>query len=340
VGAQSITFETLYGIKALSTFLNANGGISQREIQMQSLDMDDTSADFGKKLDALVIQGQPDLVVGGAANSRASETAEYFRRIAIPWFGPWTDDPKLYAERDDDPVGLLPAAPAELDMLFKHIKKHIQPGQKIYFIYTSGLPGSETLSALARAKSRSFELELDLIPLSTDFSNWKQLTTELTDPSFVILWTNPGPSAAIRRMAKNYLPNTVWLTNSLNTPDHEIVRMSAGTWTGMLFPSVLIPSEQIPAAYSMVLSKYGLPGLHPDYQTFLGFGQGQVFARAVTTVATDKSTNLSSKLGRAFREVTLDGTILSGNKLPNNPDDPGGSYLAEVLPKGGWAAVE
>jgi ABC-type branched-subunit amino acid transport system substrate-binding protein len=341
VGSQAITFETLYGLKALSNFVNANGGVDNREIVLQSLDMDDTSSDFNQKLDALVIQAQPDLVVGGAANSRAANTAEYFRRIAIPWFGPWTDDPRFYENRDDDPVGLLPSAPAELDMIFKYIKKHIKAEQQIFFIYTSGLKGSDTLTSLTRAKARSHELELNFMPLPVDFSNWRQVVNELKDQSYIILWTNPGPSAAIKRMAGNSLPNTVWLTNSLNTPDHEIVHMAAGTWTGMIFPSVLIPSAEISDAYSMVLGKYGLPGLHADYQTFLGFGQGQILARALTNANLDKSNpSISAKITRTFKDVPLSGTILSGDKLPYNADDPGGSYLARVLQKGAWGPVE
>ncbi|MDR2340669.1 MAG: ABC transporter substrate-binding protein [Deltaproteobacteria bacterium] len=339
-GAQSITFETLYGLKAFQNFLNANGGVGGRQLELHSVEMDDAAVDFVYKLDTLVIQGKPDLVVGGASGIRAAETAEYFRRILMPWFGPWTDDPKIYLKRDDDPVGLLPSAPAELEMLFKFVQSRKAEGQGVFFVYTDGSKASQDLASLARAKARAHEVELSMVPLPPSFSEWKSLEAKLTDGSFIILWTNPGPSAIIKRLLGPAFPDAVWLTNSLNSPDHEIMMMSVGNWEGTIFPSVLIPSNQISEAYWTVLVKYGLPGLNPDYQSFLGFGQGQVLARAMANATGSASGSLQSALQRSLQSEDISGSLLSGTRLPHDPDDPGGAYLATVLPKGAWAPVE
>jgi hypothetical protein len=182
-------------------------------------------------------------------------------------------------------------------------------------------------------------LEVEFTPIGTQFSGWQTLSQNLSDNSYIILWVNPGPAAAIKRLHSQRFPNSVWLTNSLNSPDHEIMRMSAGSWTGMLFPSVLIPSDEINSAYRMVVEKYGVPGLHADYQTFLGFGQGQVLARALMGELGEGPPQDRGSIHRSLQRTPLAGTIVSGAKLPYGAEDLGGAYLAEVLPKGEWRPV-
>jgi hypothetical protein len=338
VGPQAASFDFLAGLQSFLTFINANGGLAERKFSLRTLEVDDGHPDFARNLDSLIIQGQPDLVVGGSSQNRGPATAEYFRRVARPWFGPWTDNPGVYGGGDDDPVGLLPSAPVELNLLLEWAKDRVPAGRAIYFILEDG-PEAQTQGALARARARALELNLAVISLEIGFRDWEGLAARLPDPGAVIVWTNLGPAAAIRRALAHSLPDGVfWMTHSLNAPSAEMVALTAGRWAGTIFPAVLRPTAEISEAYGVVLRKFSPAGVKENYRTLLGFGQGQLLARAIVD-ATSKSQGRAGDILRSFRELSPAGTVVSGVSLPSAPMDPGGAYLAQVDARGGWAPL-
>ncbi|MDR3154807.1 MAG: ABC transporter substrate-binding protein [Deltaproteobacteria bacterium] len=335
MGSQAATYEIMYGLKASLAFLNANGGINGRELALYALEMDDTSPDFNRNLEALVVQGKPDLVVGGACSYLGGNTAEYFRRVARPWFGPWSVDPEVFAGREDDPAGLLPTSPVQIAMLFARAKAQMQPGKTLYFIYREG-PQASKLYSLASSAARAAGVDMKPLRLSNHFRNWEALKESFPGAGAVLLWTAPGPAAAIRRVLDASLGNEViWMTHSLNPPGQELIGLTGGRWAGMIFPAVLKPSNEIPEAYSMVLAKYALPGLRVGYRSFLGFTQGQLLAKAIA-LAGDRSQNTPGGILRALKGLSTAGSLYQGSRLPDGPTDPAGAYLAVADNSGGW----
>jgi hypothetical protein len=317
-------------------FLNAKGGVAGKKLSLATLEMDDDMDSFRDSLDTLVVKGKPHLIVGGAVKNDGRVTADYFRRIGRPWFGPWTDDPDIYAGNEFDPVGLLPSAPLQFKMLFEYAREKAPEGRDIYLILSLG-PLSERTAAAARAEARAAGLELKVVTIPADFKQWKELEDYLPNAGTVILWTPPGPSSAIRRVLdKSLPPDTLWMTSALNPPSHEIIAMTAGVWGGAVFPAVLIPSAQIPETHRAVLEKYALPGLKLEYPAFLGFAQGQLLGKALSRVATI-SEGAPREVVKSLRELSLSGGIVEGAKLPIGAMDPAGAYLAVCDRTGGWS---
>ncbi|MDR2612428.1 MAG: ABC transporter substrate-binding protein [Deltaproteobacteria bacterium] len=335
LGGQSVTYEILYGLKAAMAFMNANGGVRGRELSLYALEMDDENQDFRKSLDILMIQTKPDLVVGGASSWRAGSTAEYLQRVARPWFGPWTEDPDVYANREDDPAGLLPTATVQLRMLFARAKAKMQPGKSLYFVFRDG-PRVPRLSEEAHLAAMDAGIDLKPVRLSLYFRDWGSLRESFPGAGAVVLWLAPGPSAAIRRIIGPLLgPDTIWMTHSLNPPGHELMSLTGGLWSGTLFPAILTASSEIPEAYSTVLNKYALPGLRLGYQSYLGFTQGQLLFKAIDQAGARRQATPGGIL-RALKDTPSSGTLFAGKKLPSGPADPAGVYLAEADPLGGW----
>jgi ABC-type branched-subunit amino acid transport system substrate-binding protein len=329
----------MYGLKSFMAFLNANGGIGGRELQLYTLDIDDSSQDFTKNLDALVIQGKPDLVVGGASQLHAGQTAEYFRRVARPWFGPWSGDPTAYFGREDDPVGIIPATHVQISMLFEHVKAKMQPGKTVYFVYRES-PRAAQLAGLAEAEARSLGLVLRPVRLSLYFRDWESLKSSMPNAGAVVLWTAPGPAAAIRRSLDHELgPDCIWMTHALNPTGRELMGLTGGLWAGTVFPSVLLPSGEIPEAYSLVLGKYALPGLRTGYRSYMGFTQGQLLTKAIG-LADDRQESSPGGVLRALKDISTSGSLYKGQKLPANSGDPAGAYLAVADSADGWRPAE
>jgi ABC-type branched-subunit amino acid transport system substrate-binding protein len=339
LGAQSATYEIMYGLKSFLAFLNANGGVAGRELQLYALDMDDSGQDFTKSLDQLILQGKPDLVVGGASQLHAGQTAEYFRRASRPWFGPWSADPTAFLGRPDDPAGLIPTSPVQMAMLFGRAKARMPVGKVLYFVYREG-PRAAQLAELASAAARSAGIGMKHVRLSLYFRDWESLRTDFPDAGAVMLWTAPGPAAAIRRALDRELgPDVIWMTHSLNPTGRELMGLSGGLWAGTLFPAVLLPSGEIPEAYSMVLNKYALPGLRTGYRSYLGFTQGQLLAKAIG-LAGDRQESSPGGVLRSLKDISTSGSLYQGPKLPSGPGDQAGAYLAVADASGGWHRAE
>jgi ABC-type branched-subunit amino acid transport system substrate-binding protein len=339
LGAQSSTYEIMYGLKAFLAFLNANGGVGGREMELYSLDMDDSGPDFTKNLDQLIFQGKPDLVVGGASQLHAGTTAEYFRRVSRPWFGPWSADPTAFLGRQDDPAGIIPTSPVQMDMLFSLAKARMPEGKTLYFVYRDG-PRAPQLAAIAQQAARSKGISMRPVRLNLYFRDWESMRDDFPDAGAVMLWTAPGPAAAIRRsLGRDLGPEVIWLTHALNPTGRELIGLSGGLWSGTIFPAVLLPSAEIPEAFSSVMGKYALPGLRAGYRSYLGFTQGQLLAKAVG-LAEDRQDPSPAGVLKSLKEITTAGSLYRGQKLPSGPNDPAGAYLAVSDNSGGWHPAE
>jgi ABC-type branched-subunit amino acid transport system substrate-binding protein len=342
MGDQSVLFETLYGLKAMFAFLNANGGINGKHVTLHALEMDDGFENFYKNLDTLVLQGKPQVIVGGAANVRAKETADYFRRLGRPWFGPWTNDPNMYQKLDDDPIGIFPTTATELNLLFEFASKRLIPDRNFYLILSEE-PRSKATASIALSIAKTYGIDLKIIPIPENYRQWQEFEKYIPNARVVVLWTAPGPASAITRVLKKKLPqDIIWMTNSLNPPSHEVLAMTGGAWKGTIFPAVLAPSYEIPEAHKIVLQKYALPGLKLDYPAFLGFAQGQLVAKAISKVPTNasNSTDVSKNIVGQLKALNLRGSIIAGTKVSIGGVDTGGIYLAACDEYGGWYPVD
>jgi ABC-type branched-subunit amino acid transport system substrate-binding protein len=309
--------------------------VGGRELQLYTLEMDDGGPDFPQRLEDLVIQGRPDLVVGGASEFRAAATAEYFRRVARPWFGPWSGDPQIFAGGEDDPAGLIPSSTVQIAMAFNMAKARMAPGKVLYFVYRDG-PRAGGISRLAAAAARSAGLEMKPVRLGIYFRDWESLKGSFPDAGAVALWTAPGPAAAIRRIVGPELgPEVIWMTHALNPNGRELMGLTGGLWAGTVFPAVLKPSDVIPEAYTLVIRKYALPGLRIGYRSYMGFTQGQLLAKGMA-LANDRGESTPGGILRALKEAPTNGTLYQGSRLPAGPADPAGAYLAVSDPTGGW----
>jgi hypothetical protein len=338
-GNRSLQYGTLHGLKAMVSFINANGGVNGQALTLVSLEKDDSSDGFFGDLEALTFKVKPHAAVGGSADLLAGKTSDYFRRIGRPWFGPWTDDPDIYAGSQSDPAGLLPSAPIEFELIFRYVRKYAPLGRDVYLIQSSGPKSSHTgILASEIALRHGFKIKVATLP--SEFRNWGELSTLLPNAGTIILWTPPGPSAAIKRvLSKTMAPDVLWLTSSLNPPCREIISVSGGSWEGMVFPSILSPSKEIPEAHRAVLEKYSPPGLKSDYPAFMGFAQGQLLVKALAKVGRI-GPEAPLEILKTLKETNLSGGVIAGERLPQGPGDPGGAYLAISDRNGGWDRAE
>ncbi|MDR0355259.1 MAG: ABC transporter substrate-binding protein [Deltaproteobacteria bacterium] len=336
LGPQALSYDYLCGLKAMISFLNMNGGADGRPIEIYSQEMDDFQTDFPNRLNDVLQQVQPDLVVGGAANSRAKATADYFRRLGLIWFGPWTNNSGAYQGRVDDPIGLLPTVDEELELLIDHAAKRLPQNSEILFIYYQSAEG-QLDAELAAQKAKARSLVLAPVPLLPNFRNWGELEDEAMGAGAVMLWLPTGPAAAIVRTLKNRLPeDTLWMTNSLNSPGMEVTEMTGGLWEGMIFPAVLSPKSSLAQAYDAILYKYGPRGLTLDYQTYLGVAQGQILVKALLNAPANSN---SATLRQAFKEATSNGTLLYPSSFDIGKPPKGASYLAVATANWDWQPV-
>jgi ABC-type branched-subunit amino acid transport system substrate-binding protein len=327
VGAQALSYESLCGLRALLVFLNANNALRGREIQLFSLDQDDSQPGFLNRLSQLIDQKKPHLAVGGAANAFPGLTANLFRRRGLLWHGPWSNSPLLASEGQPNPILLYPSEGQELSALMGHTRQTLGPVEA-FFIHQKGVRSDSTV-ALAQATAQSAGLTLRLLAVTDEFRDWPALLPTLKEARAIFLWVPPGQAAALVRALKPSLgPGPLWLTNSLNSAGQELAMMTAGQWEGVIFPAVLIPKEAISTSYDLVIRKYGLPGLGLDYQTYLGFAQGQLLARVLS------ETSEPENLADSFRRVSAEGTLLY-----QPPGEPISFYLAVSDRHGNWRPV-
>jgi ABC-type branched-subunit amino acid transport system substrate-binding protein len=340
VGPQALTYETLKGLKAMISFINANGGVNGRTIDLYTLETDDSSQDFPASLNSLVIKLQPSLAVGGASNTRPEEIAEFFRRTDIVWFGPWANNDEMYQMRNDDPVGLFPSGINEIDLLFSFAAKRLGQGGVISFIYYEAF---ESLSEIQKIAAAAEKHQLTFQPkaLPTDFRHWASLEEELSGAGAAVLWLPPGPAAAIVRTLKVRLPkNMLWMTSSLNFPGYGLMELTGGRWKGMIFPSILSDDNSMNELYNFVLSKYGPKGLTYDYQSYLGLAQGQILVRALIDVPYDKPKK-NQNIRDNFKVIGTQGTMFQFPSFKTGgPPEPSSAFLAEATENSLWRAIE
>jgi ABC-type branched-subunit amino acid transport system substrate-binding protein len=309
-------------------FLNANQALGGREVDLFTLDLDDSGPDFLNRLALLLDNKKPHLIVGGAANSRPVVTANFFQRRGLGWYGPWSNNPDIKTQSDNNPTLILPTEDQELTALMDHVKKVLGAGD-VHFVYLEGNSATQTVT---RAQSAAQKAGLTLVPLSVSdgFRNWKTLLQPLSQARAIFLWLPPGQATAIVRTLKPTLgKKTLWLTSGLNPPSQELTIMTGGHWAETIFPAVLKPQATIEDSYKHVIRKYGLPGLSLDYQTYLGFAQGQILARAIYNQGQDSLSNALSK-------ITTSDTLLTGTSSTN---DLNLFYLAISDRKSGWRPV-
>ncbi|MDR1086539.1 MAG: ABC transporter substrate-binding protein [Deltaproteobacteria bacterium] len=330
VGSQSLTYESLCGLKALLFFLNANQALGGREVELFSLESDDSRPEFLNRITNLMDQKKPDLAVGGAANAFPQLTADFFRRRGILWYGPWSNRKSLSNGVDPNPLLLFPTEDQELIALMTYTRKKLGRSE-ILFITLNDLD-SRNLIQLARTTAEMTGLTLNPLALPPEFRDWLSLAGQIGQAKAIFLWLPPGQAAAIVRTFKPRLgPETLWLTSSLNSPGQELTNMTGGLWENMIFSSILVPKQSIATAYDTVIRKYGLPGLNLDYQTYLGFAQGQLLARVLN------SRDLKD-LKAVFPKTSAEGTLIYRPNLSNGNWEQN-FYLAQSDRQGGWRAL-
>jgi hypothetical protein len=306
------------------SFLNANDALGDLEAKLFSLDSDDSLPDFASKLSYLTEMTKPHIAIGGAAHAFPQTTGDFFRRRGILWYGPWSNSLSL-KNSENNPVLTLPTDDLEIEALMDYVGR--MGITEATFVHSQG-DQTASLATLAAAAAQVRGLTFKPLSVPLDFRNWPSLKNELQTAQAVFLWVPPGQAAAIVRSLKTQLsPQTLWLTNSLNATGHELAAMSAGFWENVVFPAVLIPKKDISQSYDLVIRKYGLPGLTLDYQTYLGFAQGQLLARAIVDSHGDPA-----GLRLAFSRLKTDGTLLAKSEATS--DKP--FYLAASDSRGDW----
>ena len=135
LGPQALSYDYLCGLRAMLSFINVYDGADGSPIDIYSQEIDDGVPDFPARLNTALRQVQPDLAVGGTINSKAGATADYFRRVGMIWFGPWSNKSDSYQSRDDDPIGILPTAEHELELLISFAARRLGPDGSVLMVH-------------------------------------------------------------------------------------------------------------------------------------------------------------------------------------------------------------
>ncbi|MDR1656920.1 MAG: ABC transporter substrate-binding protein [Deltaproteobacteria bacterium] len=338
LGSQARIYETFCGLKAMLTFLNTKGNINGRRLEFYSQEMDDSTPNFPARLNTMIQQSQPLAVVGGAVDLRSGETADYFRRTGLVWFGPWSQSVSLYRGLDNDPVGLIPSQENQLTLLFGHAAKKLGAKAKIFVIYQQTDGYSDFDQAAAKAAAEKFGLTLDLMAISSNFRDWNTVRERTAGARVLLLWVPSGPAVALLRAVKPSLPpETIFMTHALNPPGLELWEMTGGLWDRMIFPSVLTIEPLRLQAYDAVLQRYGPQGLTPGYLSYLGVAQAQILAR---TLINAEAGNKNQAVRTAFEAENGTGSLLTTTGFVTGPPPIEAAYLAMVSRSKGWEAVD
>jgi hypothetical protein len=318
------------------SFINMYDGANGVPIDIYSQEIDDGVPDFPARLNTITQQAQPDLAVGGSTTAKTGPTADYFRRTGLVWFGPWTNKSDAYQSRNDDPVGILPTAEDELELLINFASKRLGSQGSVLFIHYKS-PATDRELDHASKVAASVVLSLRDVPLAINYRDWGKLESEAMGYGGIILWLPTGPSAAIVRSIKNRLPDDVlWMTNSLNSPGMEVTEMTGGLWEGMIFPAILQPKSSLSQSYDAVLYKYGPRGLTLDYQAYLGLAQHQVLNIALIAAPAG---GRQKELRQAIESVNTEGTLFYAPSFATGPSPKGSFYLAVATSDWGWLPI-
>jgi hypothetical protein len=338
LGSQARVYETFCGLKAMLTFLNSRGGINGRLVDFYSQEMDDATPNFPARLNTMIQQSQPDIVVGGAVAARSGDTSDYFRRTGLVWFGPWSQRSSLYRGEISDPVGLVPSLDRQLDMLLDYAAPRLGPGAEVLILWQDGPGGQSDFDpGIAGGKVESRGLKPVLVAIPWRFRDWASLKDPAQGAKAVLLWVPSGPAAAIVRVLKPVLPaETLFLTHALNPPGVGLVEMTGGLWESMVFPSILRRDPILLQAYDAIIQKYGPPGLEPNYLAYLGVAQAQILTRLLVS---HRATTTREDVRRDFLGVDAHGTMLLAPSFGSGPPQAGASYLAKASRARGWEPV-
>jgi ABC-type branched-subunit amino acid transport system substrate-binding protein len=306
---------------------------------VDALTLDDDAPGFQTELTALLNRPEVLGAVGGVARNRAAAVADYLRQINRPWLGPWSNDPNLYRGQETDPFAILPHSGQEMEALLGYVKQVFTsaPARSgpVYLVFYN-FPDDQEMAARASRTAADLGLNLQHAPVNPDFSNWPFLAEHLDESRAVIIWLSQGHTAALVKAAKSRNLDAFYLTSSVNATNRNLVVLSGGAWNGMIFPAVLSPSQEIPAAYDGLLRKYGPVGLDGGYLSYLGFSQGQILARALNLGAGQGSMNLPRSLYDSRGFPTL--LAFPVDYAPGRHASPG-FYLGRAYGNGHWEAV-
>jgi len=298
-GPQALWMDAAAGLQTAAGLFNAHGGVGGRRLVLDLINADEDSPGFMKDLALRLENPRAVGAVGGPVHSAAGQTADYLRQMKRPWLGPWSDAGDLYQGADSDPFAVLPHWSQEMEALLDYVKGCYAAGQAesgpIFLVYFN-FPADQAMAAQARSMAEGKGLVLKRAPVNSDFTDWAFLAEHVQGAGAVIIWLTQGRTAAFVKAAKAIMPEAIYMTSSVNPTNRNLVILSGGAWNGMIFPSVLTPSQEIPKAYDSVIRKYGPVGLDGSYQAYLGFAQGQILARALSLGSGQGTVDLTRSL--------------------------------------------
>jgi hypothetical protein len=313
---------------------NTSGGLDGQKVEINSREMDDAQPDFSSSLSPMIQQFLPDLAVGGAANVKARESSDFFKRIGLSWFGPWTHQGSIYGSPKSDPLPILPSLEVETEILMEMAAQRLGPGGRVYFISFETSLSELDLNYTARQAAR-YGLQFSSRVLKPDFKQWSSLSEEATQNQAVFLWLPPGPAALAFNALKPKLPeNTIWITHCLNPPSQELYDLTGQKWVGVIFPSVLVDARDRSDAQEAVLKKYGPKGLSIGYPALLGLEQGRLLLRALSGLKPGSQNK--SILRQAFENLSTESTLFYAPSIKSGPMDRKGVFLAITEPNRAW----
>jgi len=339
-GPEVLWHDALGGLKTAAGLFNAHGGLGGRPLGVVELRLDENSPGFLPALEEALSKPGVLGLTGGPARGRAGATADHLRRLNRVWFGPWSDERELYRGEDSDPFAVLPPWTEEIPALLGYVRAAYQADPAgsgpVYLVYYDD-PTHQAMAAEARRTAAEMGLELKRAPIGHDFAAWDYLAGYIREAGAVLVWLNPGASAALVKAAKAGRPEAIYLTNSVNATNRNLVVISGGAWNGVIFPAVLSPSRDISTAYEGILRKYGPVGLDGSYQAFLGFAQGQILARATSLGLGRNQMNLS----RNLYDMKGFPSLLSApvDYAPGRHVNRGAFYLGRGYGNGYWEAA-
>ena len=336
-GPDALWYDALGGLKTAAALFNAHGGIGGRPLSVAEVLISEDDPDFFGRLAPLLERPNVVAAVGGPVHFRAAETAEFMSRMNRPWLGPWSNEKELYQGGAGDPFAVLPPWNLEMPALLGFIKEafEAEPARSgPVFLVFYNFPRQQEMAARTREMAAGLGLDLKRAPINPDFSDWDYLSRHIQGAQAVIVWLSQGGSAAFLKAAKSRHPEAIYLTNSVNATNRNLVVLSGGAWNGVVFPAVLKPSSEIPPAYDAVVRKYGPVGLDGGYQTYLGFAQGQILARALSLASGRDSRNLTRNLYDMKGFPTL--LAAEVDYAPSRHVNPGSFYLGQARGNGHW----
>ena len=336
-GPDALWYDAVGGLKTAAGLFNAHGGIGGRPLSVEEALVSEDDPAFFDQLGPLLERPNVVAVVGGPAHIRAGEVADFLSRMNRPWLGPWSDESDLYRGEDTDPFAVLPPWTLQMPALLNYVREAFEadPARRgPVFLVFYNFPRYQEMAIKTRQMAADLGLELKRAPINPGFADWNYLSRHVDEAGAVIVWLSQGSSAAFLKAAKYRLPEAIYLTSAANATNRNLVVLSGGAWNGVVFPAVLKPSAEISSAYDAIVRKYGPVGLDGGYQTYLGFAQGQILARALS-LQTGRDTR---NLARNLYDMKGFPTLLAAevNYAPSRHVNPDGFYLGQARGNGHW----